>query len=159
VRSPGDPQQPAARLHFSSSTTSRWWTTPPLFPNITLNIHSRFTWVFRHRPHADDPNRMFFDFWQLVRAPAHAIPRPAQEHLRASEGASLAHIPGGDVLDQDLYNLPRIQAGMRSASFPGLHLSSQEIRIRTSTTLARTSEVIVEADSSTSRDRASRCAP
>ena len=101
-----------------------------LFPNVTLNIHSRFTWVFRHRPHPDDPNRMFFDFWQIVRAPAHAIPRPAHEQLRASQGATLAHIPGGDVLDQDLYNLPRIQAGMRSASFPGLYLSSQEIRIR-----------------------------
>lgn len=27
-------------------------------------------------------------------------------------------------------NLPRIQAGMRSAAFRGLHLSAQEIRIR-----------------------------
>jgi hypothetical protein len=43
---------------------------------------------------------------------------------------SLAHIPGGNVLDEDLYNLPRIQAGMRSAAFEGLHLSTQEIRIR-----------------------------
>jgi hypothetical protein len=101
-----------------------------LFPNVTLNIHSRFTWVFRHRPHPEDPNRMFFDFWNLVRAPAHRLPRPEREHHRASEGASLAGIPGGDVLDQDLYNLPRIQAGMRSAAFPGLHLSSQEIRVR-----------------------------
>ena len=29
-----------------------------------------------------------------------------------------------------MYNLPRIQAGMRSAAFAGLHLSTQEIRIR-----------------------------
>ena len=101
-----------------------------LFPNVTLNIHSRFTWIFRHRPHPDDPNRMFFDFWQIVRAPAGSVPRPEPTRLCARDGATLAHVPGGDVLDQDLYNLPRIQAGMRSAAFPGLHLSNQEIRIR-----------------------------
>ena len=37
---------------------------------------------------------------------------------------------GGELLDEDLYNLPRIQAGMRSSAFRGLHLSTQEIRIR-----------------------------
>ena len=35
-----------------------------------------------------------------------------------------------DLIDEDLYNLPRIQAGMRSAAFKGLHLNTQEIRIR-----------------------------
>jgi len=29
-----------------------------------------------------------------------------------------------------MYNLPRIQAGMRSAAFTALHLSTQEVRIR-----------------------------
>jgi hypothetical protein len=33
-------------------------------------------------------------------------------------------------MDEDLYNLPRIQAGMRSAGFQSLHLGEQEIRIR-----------------------------
>jgi hypothetical protein len=37
---------------------------------------------------------------------------------------------GGKLLGQDLYNLPRIQAGMRSRGYPGLHLGDQEIRIR-----------------------------
>ena len=101
-----------------------------IFPNVTLNIHAQFTWVFTHRPHPDDPNRMFFDFVNLVRMPAHDVPRPDRELLRADGGVSLAHIPGGNVLDEDLYNLPRIQAGMRSSGFAGLHLSEQEVRIR-----------------------------
>jgi len=101
-----------------------------IFPNVTLNIHAQFTWVFIHRPHPDDPQRMYFDFVNLVRMPSHPVPRPERESYRAEEGVSLAHIPGGNVLDEDLYNLPRIQAGMRSAAFEGLHLSTQEIRIR-----------------------------
>ena len=101
-----------------------------IFPNVTLNIHAQFTWVFTHRPHPDDPNRMYFDFLNLVRMPAHQVPRPPKEHYRVDDGCSLAHIPGGNVLDEDMHNLPRIQAGMRSAAFTGLHLSSQEIRIR-----------------------------
>jgi Ring hydroxylating alpha subunit (catalytic domain) len=36
----------------------------------------------------------------------------------------------GVVLDPDLYNLPRVQAGMRSRAFTGLLLSAQERRIR-----------------------------
>jgi hypothetical protein len=73
---------------------------------------------------------MYFDFLNLVRAPAHRIPRPEREHLRVQDGATLAHIPGGNVLDEDMFNLPRIQAGMRSRAFEGLHLGTQEVRIR-----------------------------
>lgn len=38
--------------------------------------------------------------------------------------------PRGLVLDQDLHDLPRVQAGMRSRAFSGLLLSDQERRIR-----------------------------
>jgi hypothetical protein len=33
-------------------------------------------------------------------------------------------------LAQDFYNLPRIQKGMNSSGFEGLHLGDQELRIR-----------------------------
>jgi len=102
-----------------------------LFPNATFNIHSLFVWVFTHRPHPDDPNKMFFDFWSLVRAPAQQIPRPEKRFFRTEDGDTLAgQCEGGDLLDEDLYNLPRIQAGMRSAAFRNLHLGEQEVRIR-----------------------------
>ncbi|MGH0032180.1 MAG: aromatic ring-hydroxylating oxygenase subunit alpha [Myxococcota bacterium] len=102
-----------------------------VFPNLTFNTHSLFTWVFTHRPHPTDPNRMFFDFWSLLRAPAQDVPRPEKEHYRTADGDRLAgRCEGGELMDEDLYNLPRIQAGMRSRAFLGLHLGDQEVRIR-----------------------------
>ena len=29
-----------------------------IFPNVTLNLFGRTAWLFRHRPHATDPNKM-----------------------------------------------------------------------------------------------------
>jgi phenylpropionate dioxygenase-like ring-hydroxylating dioxygenase large terminal subunit len=101
-----------------------------IFPNVTLNIHARGVWVFRHRPHPSDPQKMYFDFWNMLRAPKAQIERAPHEEHRLADGYRLSQIPGGDVLDEDMYNLPRIQAGMRSAAFPGLWLSTQELRIR-----------------------------
>ena len=69
-----------------------------LFPNATFNIHSLFVWVFTHRPHPDDPNKMFFDFWSLVRAPAQQIPRPEKLFFRTEDGDTLAgKCEGGDL--------------------------------------------------------------
>jgi phenylpropionate dioxygenase-like ring-hydroxylating dioxygenase large terminal subunit len=102
-----------------------------VFPNLTFNTHSLFTWVFSHRPHPEDPNRMFFDFLALLRAPAQDVPRPERQRFRTADGDTLAgRCEGGELLDEDLYNLPRIQAGMRSRAFESLHLGDQEIRIR-----------------------------
>jgi len=99
-----------------------------LFPNITFNTHSLFAWVFTHRPHPDDPNKMFFDFINLANSPGQDVERPDKIHLKGDarlEGT----FGGGELLDEDLYNLPRIQAGMRSSAFRNLHLGSQEVRI------------------------------
>jgi len=101
-----------------------------VFPNLTFNAHALFTWVFTHRPHESDPNRMYFDFINLMNAPGQDVPRPAKQHYRTADGDTLdGHCEGGDLLDEDLYNLPRIQAGMRSAAFRDLHLGTQEVRI------------------------------
>jgi hypothetical protein len=102
-----------------------------IFPNVTFNTHSLFTWVFTHRPHPTDPNRMYFDFLSLLRAPAQDVPRPEKEHYSTANGDRLeGRCEGGELMDEDLYNLPRIQAGMRSRAFESLHLGEQEIRIR-----------------------------
>ena len=101
-----------------------------VFPNMTFNTHSLFTWVFTHRPHPDDPNRMYFDFLSLMNAPGVDVPRPEKEHYSTANGDTLdGKCDGGGLIDEDLYNLPRIQAGMRSAAFRALHLCTQEVRI------------------------------
>ncbi len=102
-----------------------------VFPNLTFNTHSMFVWVFTHRPHPTDPNKMYFDFWSLLNAPSQELPRPKKEHYATENGDTLdGRCEGGELLDEDLYNLPRIQAGMNSAAFAELHLGEQEVRIR-----------------------------
>jgi phenylpropionate dioxygenase-like ring-hydroxylating dioxygenase large terminal subunit len=101
-----------------------------IFPNVTFNTHSLFVWVFTHRPHPEDPNKMYFDFWNLLNTPGQEIPRPEKKFFRTVDGDTLAGVcEGGDLLDEDLYNLPRIQRGMNSAAFEALHLGTQEVRI------------------------------
>jgi nitrite reductase/ring-hydroxylating ferredoxin subunit len=102
-----------------------------LFPNVTLNLFGVSAWVFRHRPHPTDPERMLFDFWDLLRAPAAPPPRAPHRHVALSDDLALDLVSGGGpLLRQDLYNLPRIQAGMRSRAYTALHLGDQEVRIR-----------------------------
>jgi len=102
-----------------------------IFPNVTFNTHSMFVWVFTHRPHPEDPNKMYFDFWNLMNTPDQEIPRPERKFFRSADGDTLAGAcEGGELMDEDLYNLPRIQRGMNSAAFEALHLGTQEVRIR-----------------------------
>lgn len=102
-----------------------------IFPNVTFNTHSLFVWVFLHRPHPTDPNRMYFDFLNLMNAPGQELPRPEKRVYRATAHETLTgECEGGNLLDEDLRNLPQIQAGMRSSGFESLHLGDQEIRIR-----------------------------
>ena len=101
-----------------------------VFPNMTFNAHALFTWVFVHRPHPTDPNRMFFDFISLANGTKREIERPEKRFFSTQAGDTLDGVcDGGDLLDEDLYNLPRIQAGMRSRAFESLHLGRQEVRI------------------------------
>ena len=102
-----------------------------IFPNITFNIFGRSAWLFRHIPHPSDPNKMLFNFVNLLRAPAADIPRPDPVHFALQDGFDREPTGGGGkLLAQDFYNLPRIQRGMHSAGFSGLHLGDQELRIR-----------------------------
>jgi len=101
-----------------------------IFPNVTFNTHSLFVWVFSHLPHPDDPNKMSFEFLSLLNAPAMDVPRPEKLRLDGAVDTLAGRCEGGELLDEDLYNLPRVQRGMRSRAFAGLHLGTQEVRIR-----------------------------
>ena len=96
-----------------------------LFPNITLNTHHFSFGFFRQRPHATDPNKMYFDIQSYARLPAGTEPpRPAHTHHKHGD------ISLGLVMDQDSYNLPRVQKGMNSRAYRGLLINYRERRIR-----------------------------
>ena len=102
-----------------------------VFPNLTFNTFGLSAWIFRHRPHPTDPNRMFFDFFNLLRAPKSPPARPDHQfHVLTDDLVLELTGGGGELLAQDTYNLPRIQRGMHSQGFRGLFLGDQEIRIR-----------------------------
>ena len=99
------------------------------FPNITFNISPGHFWLFRHRPHPTDPNRMYWDFQEYQRVPRGADPPPRRPHR---------HSVWGDgqekelhrALQQDGWAAPPIQKGLHSQGYKGLYLAHQERRIR-----------------------------
>ena len=97
-----------------------------IFPNITLNTHATRVMFFRQRPHPTDPNKMYYDLQNYVRIPEGAEPPPRPPHTQHTHG----DISLGLVLDQDSYNLPRVQKGMNSRAFKGLLINYRERRIR-----------------------------
>ena len=97
-----------------------------IFPSLTFNTTAMSFLFFRQRPHATDPNKMLFDLQTYVRIPpgAEAPPRPPHTQHRHGE------VSLGLVLDQDSYNLPRVQKGMNSRAYRGLLINYRERRIR-----------------------------
>ena len=97
-----------------------------IFPNITLNVHAEHFLFFRQRPHATDPDKMYYDV-RMFRALKRGEKRPMlPDHEQVKHGERSL----GLVLDQDSVNLPHVQKGMHSDSFEGLWISNQERRIR-----------------------------
>jgi choline monooxygenase len=97
-----------------------------LFPNVILNVYAGAFWFFRFRPDGDDPNRMRFDFQDY-----HWIPdRDEAERRRAThQMVDPAVHRFGEVMDQDVALLPKLQQGLRSPGITHLTLSSMEVRI------------------------------
>ena len=126
---------------FSDSQVADDWNFN-VFPNVTLNVHPEGILVMRFRPHANDPERCYYDVWVLActsndpnfRLPFYMdapdadlsgrAPRPTRRHIMHGEQGM------GFVLDQDGEQLPLVQRGVRSRGFGGLRLSYQEIRLR-----------------------------
>jgi phenylpropionate dioxygenase-like ring-hydroxylating dioxygenase large terminal subunit len=97
-----------------------------IFPNLSLNLHADDFWIFRQRPHATDPNKMYYDIWTYELVPeGKEWPQRAKHQTWKHGDKSI-----GLVLDQDAANLPNVQAGMHSRGFRGLWLGGQELRIR-----------------------------
>jgi phenylpropionate dioxygenase-like ring-hydroxylating dioxygenase large terminal subunit len=96
-----------------------------IFPNVTLNVYGETMLLFRSRPHPSDPNKMLYDLMNFAHLPPEQ-PHQLPEHQTYKHG----QISLGLVLDQDAYNLPRVQEGMNSMAYDGLILGDQELRIK-----------------------------
>ncbi len=97
-----------------------------IFPNLSLNLHADDFWVFRQRPHATDPNKMYYDIWTYELVPqGKEWPHRAKHQTWKHGDKSI-----GLVLDQDAANLPNVQAGMHSQGLSRPVAGRQELRIR-----------------------------
>ncbi len=97
-----------------------------IFPSLTFNTNALNFLFFRQRPHATDPNKMYFDMQTYVRIPPGVDHPPRPIHAQYKHG----EISIGLVMDQDSYNLPRVQKGMNSRAYKGLLINYRERRIR-----------------------------
>jgi phenylpropionate dioxygenase-like ring-hydroxylating dioxygenase large terminal subunit len=116
-----------------------------IFPNVTFNLFGEQMWMFRHRPHPSDPDKMFFDRMIFNRVPKGEVSaaskagavdmfvelddvqideRPEHVFYRHGEKSS------GLLLDQDSSCLAGVQKGLHSRGMKGLWISYQERRIR-----------------------------
>ncbi len=120
-----------ANLGFGELHDEQLWLDVhySFFPNLTFNISPGHFWLFRHRPHPTDPNKMIWDYYNYDRVPRGAARPPRPPHRDAVWGDGQEkelHL----ALRQDGDAAAPIQAGMHSRGFEGLHLAAQERRIR-----------------------------
>lgn len=116
-----------------------------IFPNVTFNLFGEQMWMFRHRPHPTDPNKMYFDRMIFNRVPKGEVKAGANagaidlfvdlgdevvegrpEHIFYRHGERSS----GLLLDQDASCLEGVQRGLHSRGMTGFWISQHEIRIR-----------------------------
>ncbi len=96
-----------------------------LFPNTQMMFFAREMVVFRHRPHATDPLRSWFDFQVYVRLPEGAPPLPRPTPAILDVDRELEQIPTQSVRE-DIQTLDILHEGMRSRGFRGANMGHSE---------------------------------
>lgn len=126
---------------FSDAQLTDDWN-PSIFPNLALNCFPEAVQVMRFMPHATDPCKSWFDVWILVPDTKPGIRPPANFGVEDEVDCTGAVRPVrryttqdrpdvGDVLAQDISNMPQVQRGLMSRVMArGLRLSEQEQRIQ-----------------------------
>jgi hypothetical protein len=125
---------------LDSQLTDDW--NPSFFPNMTFNAHPEGVLVMRFLPHASDPLKCIYHVWVLLPKTRPGIRPPAYFGVEPDVDVSGAVRPAhrlaelcnpqlGDLLEQDLANLPAIQQGLLSNGMRnGVRLSELEQRIQ-----------------------------
>jgi phenylpropionate dioxygenase-like ring-hydroxylating dioxygenase large terminal subunit len=108
-----------------------------IFPNVSFNVMAASINGFRYRPHPTDPNKMLYDLLVLFNMPPGA-PAADYEHrtitdrnVHYSKTLDIDMDPTiVEVLMQDKSTVGGVQAGLRSDGYKGMHLGTQELRVR-----------------------------
>ena len=118
-----------------------------IFPNLFMTIQAEELWLFGPRPHEQDPNRCYFDKWTLQLPVEIATDKarglslnPRLEVSRDAERPEHETFSGEDVvagnasmtitIDQDIFYLPDMQAGLHSRGFDHAVLNRDEARLQ-----------------------------
>jgi phenylpropionate dioxygenase-like ring-hydroxylating dioxygenase large terminal subunit len=114
---------------------------PSFFPNLAMNVLPESVQVMRFLPHPTNPARCWFHVWTLmprtrpgvrptaffgVEEDADLMGRTRPERRHTTQDAPEL----GDVLEQDVANMPLVQQGLASSACDALRLSEQEQRIQ-----------------------------
>jgi phenylpropionate dioxygenase-like ring-hydroxylating dioxygenase large terminal subunit len=125
-----------------------------LFPNIILALTPEFTWIMRAMPHPTDPQKAYFEKFDLSQF---ADPALIEGEAKASKDAPFHFVVGGVkpddyqrpardffhhdkiingeksmtvTIDEDIHLLGGVQEGMRSRAFEEVWLSDDELRVQ-----------------------------
>lgn len=131
---------------FTDEQVSDIWQYD-IFPNIFMTIQAEEVWIYGPRPHPSDPDKCFFDKWTLqipvevgcdekrglTLSPrlmtSRDDDRPEHEVFSAADVIAGKHSLT-ITLDQDIYYLADMQAGLHSRGFDCAVLNEDEIRVQ-----------------------------
>jgi hypothetical protein len=96
------------------------------FPNSVFNVFPGWVGLIRARP-GPEPDQCFLDMWNFDWLP----PEHVQAHARPEHAllAPDAVAPLGEVMRQDVENLPRVQKGLAQPGIREVNLVAAESRI------------------------------
>ena len=113
-----------------------------IFPNVTISFLPDNLVFFRSEPHAEDPEKCYFDLWcmafpvegQTEVESIMAGPKPLREvleceHRRFDGGEGIPELRD-QIVFQDMELAENMQAGMHSRGYKDAYLSDQETRVR-----------------------------
>jgi choline monooxygenase len=97
-----------------------------LFPNSVMNVFAGWFGLIRARP-GPQPDTCLLDMWNFDWLPEGDPKRHCRPELITLAPDGIAAL--GEVMRQDIENLPRVQKGLAQPGLGALHLSAAEARI------------------------------
>ena len=92
-----------------------------VFPNLVMLVSLANCFMYRARPHGDDPDSCIFDMWALrLFPPSSGAPELVRDFAPHDDEG------WGVIPSQDFANMGEVQAGLHSWGCDGLRLSTRQ---------------------------------